>query len=351
MVTQSNRQRLWIIQGVRPTGHDPDRAFSAAKDVQWNGKPMRMAGALVRDRMQDIAVRPSRHRTCFPSATATVKRRGDTLAKPLGRGYRRSMKEGPGPPSDYRRASPTLPAFQRWALVAFGGILTALGLAAVFFTDNEAGSAVAIFTGAVSAIIGLQGTAVRELTMGDNKVVFDRRDNLAEAVTEQAEVAPEAARSLVDGFALADPDARRDPVVSQAMQVVDRSEGYVREIAAHLRNAAGPHATVRLSGGTGGYAIADSRGVIAVQAIYSDIGTLDADQIVKAVARGTQQGGNAVLLVTNARSLTALAERRVEKAGALVHLLQWHPALGSQPITEAVDALRQRLDAAGDQNT
>ncbi len=228
-------------------------------------------------------------------------------------------------------------------MVVFGGVLTTLGLTAVFFTENEAGSAVAIFAGAVATIIGLQGTAVRELTMGDNRVVFDRRDDLADAVTEQAEVAPEAARSLVDGFALADPGARRDPVVTHALQVVDKSDGFVREIASHLRYAAGPDAVVRYSGGADDYAIIDPAGVIAVQAIYSDNGTLDSHQIDKAVERGHRQGADAVLLITNARSLTALARRAVESAGDLVHLIQWHAALGPEPIAEAVGMLRRLL--------
>src|SRR5689334_23311473 len=105
------------------------------------------------------------------------------------------MADGPDNLGDSPRRPPSLPPPQRWAMVAFGVVLTAVGLIAVFVTENEAGSAVAIFAGAVAAIIGLQGTAVRELTMGDNRVVFDRRDDLANAVTEQAEVAPEAARS------------------------------------------------------------------------------------------------------------------------------------------------------------
>ena len=255
------------------------------------------------------------------------------------------MTDGLGRSGDAQRR---LPPRQRWALVAFGSTLTVLGLVAVFLTDNEAGSAVAIFTGAVAAIIGLQGTAVRELTVGDNRVVFDRRDDLAETVTEQAEVAPEVARSLVDGFAIADPEARRDPVVSQAMQVVDSSDEYVRELAACLRYAAGPDAAVRLSGGTGEYAITDPRSVIAVQPIYSHNGTLDANQIIKAVERGGRQGGQAILLVTNARSLTALARHEVDKAGDLVHLLQWHATLGPQPVADAVAGLRRGLSATGD---
>jgi hypothetical protein len=257
------------------------------------------------------------------------------------------MADSPGRSGDSPRRRPSLPPGQRWALVVFGVVLTGLGLIAVFLSDNEAGSAVAIFAGAVAAIIGLQGTAVRELAMGENKVVFDRRDDLAEAVAEQAEVAPERARSLVDGFTLADPAARRDPVVSHAVQFIDRADEYVREVAAQLRYAAGPDGMVRSSGGTSDYAIADARGVVAVQSIYSGNGTLDANQIVKAVERGERQGGQAVLLVTNARSLTALARREVEQAGDLVHLLQWESTLGPQPIADAVDALRRSLAAGG----
>lgn len=134
-------------------------------------------------------------------------------------------------------------------------------------------------------------------------------------------------------------------MVSRALGVVDDSDEYTRELAGHLRHAAGPNAAVRLSGGTGGYAIVDAGGAIAVQPIYSQNGTLDANQVVKAVELGRRQGGHKVLLVTNARSLTPLAQREVAAAGDPVQLIQWHPGLGSGPIAGAVDQLRR--SAAG----
>jgi hypothetical protein len=232
---------------------------------------------------------------------------------------------------------------ERMALVAFGVALIVAGFAAVFLTENEAATAIAILLGAVSVFIGAQGTPLSEIAMGENRVKLLQREMLAQQATEKAETSPSEARAMIEGFRLADPKVRRDPAVTEALTTIGAAEAYESQVVAVLREAAGPNAAVRYRGGVDDYAIVDQAGVIAVEAAYLPDRHIGRTEITRVLDRGRAAGANAILIIANAARITEHAKAMIASTTPPTKVMLWQPEEGAVPIVAAVDELRGRI--------
>lgn len=115
-----------------------------------------------------------------------------------------------------------LAPWQRW-LLALGGVLFAgLGVTAMFLTDNEAGTAVAVLLSGVLLVVAVQGTGVQKITVGDRSVqLASIRRAMAERATAAAATDPEGALETLDSYAAADPGARDDPSIAAARATIE----------------------------------------------------------------------------------------------------------------------------------
>lgn len=232
---------------------------------------------------------------------------------------------------------------ERTALVAFGILLVAFGLLAMFVTENEAGTAIAVLLGGVSVLVGIQGTPLIELGVGENSVRLAQREILAEKAIEKAESNPGEARAMIDGFRLADPEARRDPLLAETLTTIRDAEEYERSLAGVLRQTAGSHVAVRFLGGTSVLAVLDGECSIAVEPIYVTGRTLGTREVGEALRRGWEADVDGLLVVTNATGITPDAQDVIRRASLQVEVVLWRPTDGPGSITAAIDALRGRV--------
>jgi hypothetical protein len=134
-------------------------------------------------------------------------------------------------PDDIDARSPftgRLVPWQRW-LLALGAVLFAgLGVSAIFLTDNEAGTAVALLLSGVLLIVAVQGTGIHKISAGDKSVeLASIRRSMADRVRAVAQDDPKAALQTLDAYQAADPDSQYDAALSAA-----RVDIYERQVAA-----------------------------------------------------------------------------------------------------------------------
>jgi hypothetical protein len=95
--------------------------------------------------------------------------------------------------------------------VVFGG----LGFLAMFKTENEAGTAVALVVAGILLLIAIQGSQLLRVFAGEHGIeLADTR--AAIAVQATAEPNPLTAEAILDAYEAADPNAAKDPAFSSA---------------------------------------------------------------------------------------------------------------------------------------
>lgn len=234
--------------------------------------------------------------------------------------------------------------YERIVAIVFGLLLITVGFVAVFVTENEGASAVAVLVGAAAVLVGLQGTPLIEVGMGDNRLKLAQREEVAERALEEAETSPRAASAMLEGYRVADPGARLDPTFTAAVANVSDAEEYERQVVGTLRQVAGPNAAVRFRGGVGDYAIVGQGSIIAIETVYTRGGHVGMKHVWRGLERARTAGADALVIVTNAHGMSSATASLASSYDIPVRVVEWDPDQGYGPIAEAVDELRSRLD-------
>lgn len=96
-------------------------------------------------------------------------------------------------------------------------IFATLGFLAVFKSENEAGTAIALLLAGVLTLVGIQGTPLLRITAGENSIELDHtRQVVAEKAEEEAIESPSTAEAILDAYEAADPSAAKDPSFAAA---------------------------------------------------------------------------------------------------------------------------------------
>ncbi|MBM2620493.1 hypothetical protein JIG36_33790 [Actinoplanes sp. LDG1-06] len=106
-----------------------------------------------------------------------------------------------------------LTAWERVGALLFGTLAGGGGAWSVFATDNQAGSAVLVLSGAAFALMGLQGTPLIRLGTGEHGVELERRRRRVERAIEQArtEDSVEVAAGIVEAASIIEPSLMQLP--------------------------------------------------------------------------------------------------------------------------------------------
>ncbi|UNQ33890.1 hypothetical protein [Prescottella equi] len=124
--------------------------------------------------------------------------------------------------------------WERWVAGIIGLATSGAGIAAVFISDNQAGTAALFVIAVAFLLIGVQGTPLKRFASGDHSAEFDRRaarNKLEEAIEAKKDGDQETAEVLVDDAVRIDPSVENLPVV-QAVR-------YERRVADALRRVFG----------------------------------------------------------------------------------------------------------------
>jgi hypothetical protein len=235
---------------------------------------------------------------------------------------------------------------ERLGALLFGTVIGVFGFLAMFITKNEAGTAIALLLAGALILVGLQGTQVLKLGGKDIGAELARREIAATKATETAEENPARAAGVIEGYVIGDPGARNDPVLARALERIRESQEYQDRLFPLLRQAAGPNASVRMSGRVDGpaeLAILSSEENILIEPICTPDRALTTRDLDRVRGRVERREANAALIVTNSPSIYPDARRRLETLDPPVAVVYWTGEEGAQPIAEAVDALRERL--------
>jgi hypothetical protein len=254
------------------------------------------------------------------------------------------MADEPRSGRQSERPSRPMTGVERFGALALGILLGGFGFLAMFITENEAGTAIALLLGGVLILVGLQGTQV--LKLGKEGGELARREILSERVTDEAEERPDVAQAMIEAYEIADPRARNDPVVARALDTVRASQEYQRRVAAVLREAAAPNASVRMSGridGPADLAILSAEGNITIELVFAPDRSLRMRDIERARRRVQKAEADAALIITNSPAIYPDARRALDAPGPSVEVVQWTGTEGARPISAAVDALREHL--------
>jgi hypothetical protein len=234
---------------------------------------------------------------------------------------------------------------ERFGAFVFGSVLAAVGLLAMFTTKNEAGTAVAILLGAVLILVGLQGTQILKLGGKDVNAEWARREMLVKKVREVIEEEPSVAKAMIEGYQIADPNARQDPAVVEALNKISASVDYQRQLTQVLRSAAGPNAalSVEPSPGKPDFMILDRDATVLVEAIYAPDRALNAQHIDSVLGRLNRSNANGAVIVTNAKAIHPRAAAVTNAPDSLLVVAQFAGPEDTERVYEAVDTVRERI--------
>lgn len=132
------------------------------------------------------------------------------------------------------RPSPMNP-WERWTAGIIGLSAGGVGIAAVFFSDNQAGTAALFVVAGAFLLIGVQGTPLKRFGSGDNNAEFAAREannKLERAKEAKKDGDQESAENLVDDAVRIDPSVENLPVV-QEVRYERRVADAVRRIFGH----------------------------------------------------------------------------------------------------------------------
>ncbi|MGY1946244.1 hypothetical protein [Nocardia asiatica] len=147
----------------------------------------------------------------------------------------------PEPPSEDRpeqfesSEGAPLTKLERAAALTFGTGFGGSGVAAVFLSDNQAGTAALFLLAAVLLLIGVQGTPLTRFGSGENNAEFARKTagRLLRQASQQED--PRVAEGVVQAAAIV-----LEPSVARHIEDRISPREYEYEVLAALRRVAGP---------------------------------------------------------------------------------------------------------------
>jgi hypothetical protein len=250
--------------------------------------------------------------------------------------------------TDHSRSQRSLSLWQRLLLglgaLAFGG----LGVLAIFTTENEAGTAVALLGCGVLLLIAVQGTMVQRISAGDKSIeLAEVRRSIAEQAKAEAADNPEAAIELIQSYEMADPRSQADPSISSAKASIYDSQ-VIGAVMMEMTEIS-PEAQV-LDGGVAGALLryeVDER-VVIVEAKYrlphrrlylSDI------RRARSVLAANRAAG--ALVVSNV-GMTADARDLLNESAPPIEVVVWDPVAGNGPVRTGLHRLFNIVNNARD---
>ncbi|WP_406106800.1 hypothetical protein [Micromonospora globbae] len=125
-------------------------------------------------------------------------------------------------PSDHHPAEPMI-VWERITAGVAGVAAGGAGGAAVFLTDNQAGSAALALVGAAFLFVAVQGTPIIRIGAGSNSLELERRKQRLKRAVERAEKEEnlDAAYGIIEGARIAEPEIEELPEY-QALMYEDR---------------------------------------------------------------------------------------------------------------------------------
>jgi hypothetical protein len=220
--------------------------------------------------------------------------------------------------------------------VAFGG----LGVLAIFTTENEAGTAVALLLCGVLLLVAIQGMMVQRITAGDKSIelAYVRR-NIAEQAKSEAHDDPDGARELIEAYQAADPGSRGDPLIASAKASIYESQVLAAVMIAMPEIAPG----AQVAGGDDVLYQVDGNGLVVEAKYRLPHRRLYPNDIRKLLSRLAARPSTAMLIVSNV-GVTREAQRLLEESQHLIKLVEWNPDDGPEPVRTA---LAELLDSMG----
>jgi hypothetical protein len=267
------------------------------------------------------------------------------------------MTTEPGSSRQLPRSSPYLSRLQR--LSFFGGafIFGGLGFLAVFKSENEAGTAIALLLAGVLLLVGIQGTPLLKISAGDKSIELQHtRQVMAEKARVEAGERPIVANAIIDAYEAADPDASRDPSFAAVKASIYELQAKLalQRVSAELelpREAVPRHLA--------DVVLCVSDRLLLCDIRYSSTGRRRVDQLNRAkrirdqisqfIDRSRDVHGHTVggvLIITSQHSFAATAEGVLRDLPVPVRLQCWKPEDGDGPIKEALLHVSEALKSA-----
>ena len=221
--------------------------------------------------------------------------------------------------------------------VAFGG----LGVLAIFATENEAGTAVALLLCGVLLLVAIQGSMVQRITAGDKSIelAYVRR-NIAEQAKSEAQDDPDSARELIEAYQAADPGSQGDPLIASAKASIYESQVLAAVMIAMPEIAPGS----QVAGGDDVLYRVDGKGLVVEAKYRLPHRRLYPNDIRKLLERLAARPATAMLIVSNV-GLTKEAQRLLDESQHLIRVVDWNPDDGPEPVRTALAELLGSMGA------
>ncbi|MGW0409866.1 hypothetical protein ACWDZX_00885 [Streptomyces collinus] len=256
-------------------------------------------------------------------------------------------EEEPEIPEQQPDAAP-LSRWERLAASLSGSALSGAGAAAVFITDNQAGSVALLLVGVVLLVMAINGSPLTRARYQDYELFMARRRR--QIVATINEDSPEEARQALQVLSTVDPGASRDPLVAQMSALVLQ-----REVVNRLTSL---YPSTVVAGGPGDMGldavIPTERGVVGIQVKAGTTplhgSALRVMALSAAHARPTAalDGVGALLVVTN-RPLPETLPRRLRELRSVlpVAVVRWIDEQDDQALQAQVQQLSAQIGASG----
>ncbi|WP_330766950.1 hypothetical protein [Rhodococcus sp. M8-35] len=225
--------------------------------------------------------------------------------------------------------------WERWTAGVIGLVAGGAGGAAVFLSDNQAGTAALFIVAAAFLLIGVQGTPLRRFGSGEHSAEFERfrkaRTKLQDAKEAKRAGDQEIAEILVDDAVRIDPSVENLPVVQEVR--------YERRAADALRRASSRIPELNLTTAQVRDGAADF--VLLVNGHYIDVvvkhrrGELGVP-VFQSYEQEARRTGRPTLVITNAPLSDAVMQLNGRDEDTPVEVVQWSGGNDDDLLTRAI---------------
>jgi hypothetical protein len=235
----------------------------------------------------------------------------------------------------YRELAP----WERVVAISAGAGIGGMGFAAMFVTNNEGGVVAAILLAGLLLLLGVQGTPLtrfgfRDTTIDLMRRQVERREEVADRV--EAENNPDVAAGMLEALKVADPGARRSPVITRAeARVYDqRVFQALSKKAVEAGFALIDHAEVD--------ALLESGGLnLAVEVKYAHHQPITAEIVFQSIEMARRARATGLLVVSNS-SISPTVSGAIKDATIPVELVSWESERDDSSLLKAILRLRER---------